>query len=82
MFIPFIPPVNSMAVIKGREVNSIRQLTEKEANLILDKGEEIKYSQEYIKGGFSLDFNHEGKKYRLYFDHETYFTGVGEEISS
>lgn len=58
------------------------ELSEKEANVVNDNGQEIPHTQEFVDGGFTLDVSYKGKIYRLFYDHQTWFTGVGYEIIS
>ena len=58
-----------------------RVLDEKEANRIngLVKNKNV-LGKEYLEEGFCLTVLVEGKKYLLYYDHQTWFMGVGSEI--
>lgn len=54
-----------------------KPLTLKEANQINEEGQEIPGTQNYHEHGFDLDILFDGKEYRLTYDHQTYFTGIG-----
>lgn len=57
-------------------------LTEKEAKRVNDGFNDPKdiLNKENTDDGFCLTVRFEGKKYDLWYDHQTWFTGVGYEI--
>lgn len=59
-------------------------LSYEEANKINDaKGDSLEldgFNQQYCKGGFTLDKVVNGKTYRLFYDHETWFTEIAYEL--
>jgi hypothetical protein len=57
-----------------------RELSLAEANAINDNPSLVELGEpEYDEHGFSLLVGVDGKKYTLYYDHQTWFTGVGYE---
>jgi hypothetical protein len=58
----------------------MKDITEKEANSVNNNGKEVDGTQVFNEHGFSLDYTFNGKRYRLYYDRETWFTGVGYEL--